>query len=71
MADWKSNVQRDLLKNLVDELYKLEAENEELKKQNQPQGTNTGGTSTRHIDADEVEQIKRKIFGDVDRDDDR
>lgn len=62
MSDWKNVVQKELVKNLIDQLYKLEAENEQLRKNG---GGNTSAAVNRtHIDEEEeMRRIKLKVFG--------
>ena len=65
MRTWKDGLQKEILKNLIDQLDRLEAENERLRFQNNVSGanvsTNDEGVET-SLD-DEVEKIKNRVFG--------
>lgn len=62
MSDWKNTIQKELVKNLIDQLYKLEAENEQLKKSNG--GNTSAAANSTHIDEEEeMRRIKLKVFG--------
>lgn len=65
MSKWKNEVQKELLKNLVDQLYKLEEENENLRAQKNTSGSTTQAGNVATF-PNEIDRIKQKVFGDVD-----
>ena len=69
MPTWKNSMQKEIIKSLIDQLDRLEAENEQLKKSNTGNTSNVADNNTYINDEEKVRSIKLKVFGpDLDED---
>lgn len=62
-VSWKDRIQLNLVKDLLDELNRLEDENEKLRQNKNGTENCSSGNSDRASEAEDVRRIKLRIFG--------